>query len=352
MADRATAGLFDRIGRLCRTPENDRQLRVGILAEIRRAVGFDAYAWLLTDPETEVGVSPLADVPRLDELPGLIRAKYLTTVNRWTRMSRPVERLREATDDHREHSLVWRTFQRPSGVGDVASLVTRDEYGCWSFLDLWRMGDDARFTEVEADQLGRLVPVITSGLRASLVPTFNPVASTVESGGPVVLVLAPDLRVRTQTTETERYLEMLLPPHAGQRAIPAAAYNVAAQLLALEAGIDPHPASTRVHIPTRGWFTLRAARLGRPSNTEADIAVTVEPTPAPDRLSLFALATGLSPRERSVLEVLATGASTRQLADRLYLSEHTIQDHLKSIFDKTGCRSRPTLLANALGGGG
>ena len=27
------------------------------------AVPFDAYAWLLTDPETSVGSSPLADVP-------------------------------------------------------------------------------------------------------------------------------------------------------------------------------------------------------------------------------------------------------------------------------------------------
>ena len=35
-------------------------------------VKFDAYAWLLTDPETEVGSAPLADVPCLPELPRLI----------------------------------------------------------------------------------------------------------------------------------------------------------------------------------------------------------------------------------------------------------------------------------------
>ena len=55
-----------------------------LLDEIRRVVPFDAYAWLLTDPETSVGSSPLTDLPCLPELPSLILLKYLTEVNRWT----------------------------------------------------------------------------------------------------------------------------------------------------------------------------------------------------------------------------------------------------------------------------
>jgi len=34
-----------------------------VLKEISQVVSFDAYAWLLTDPETSVGAAPLADVP-------------------------------------------------------------------------------------------------------------------------------------------------------------------------------------------------------------------------------------------------------------------------------------------------
>lgn len=64
----------------------DRRLRVDLLGKLRRVVGFDAYAFLLTDPETAVGSSPLADVPMplLGALPRLIWAKYLPPANRWT----------------------------------------------------------------------------------------------------------------------------------------------------------------------------------------------------------------------------------------------------------------------------
>jgi hypothetical protein len=74
----------ERILQICHSDADARALRLETLTVIRRVVGFDAYAWLLTDPETSVGSSPLADVPCLPELPRLIRLKYLTTVNRWT----------------------------------------------------------------------------------------------------------------------------------------------------------------------------------------------------------------------------------------------------------------------------
>src|SRR5258708_12811040 len=87
----AQSRAIDRIMRICATAAmDDRSLRVAILNEIRPVVAFDAFVWLLTDPQTEVGCSPLADVPCLPELPRLIMLKYLTPFNRWTRLKRPV----------------------------------------------------------------------------------------------------------------------------------------------------------------------------------------------------------------------------------------------------------------------
>jgi len=50
-----------------------------------------------------------------------------------------------------------------------------------------------------------------------------------------------------------------------------------------------------------------------------------------------------------VLTRLASGADTREVAGRMFLSEHTVQDHLKSVFTKTRTRSRRALLARVLG---
>ncbi|MBW3651159.1 MAG: helix-turn-helix transcriptional regulator [Actinobacteria bacterium] len=306
---------------------------------------------MLTDPETEVGCAPLADVPCLPELPRLIRLKYLTTVNRWTGLDPPVARLRAATGDRPERSLVWRELLADYGVGDVASVVFRDRFGCWAFLDLWRTDPDARFTDAEARFLAAITGSITGALRRCQARTFALPASGPDRAGPVVLVLSPELEVRVQTAETDEYLRALVPPEADRPPIPSGAYNVAAQLLAVETGVDDHRPSARVHLSGGVWLTLRAARIGAAGPTEEqDVAVTIESTSPAERMALFVRAFGLSARESELLGHLAGGSDTRHIAQQMFLSEHTVQDHLKSIFAKTAAGSRRALVARAVGG--
>jgi DNA-binding CsgD family transcriptional regulator len=342
---------IERIFRVCRTTTADAlSFRLTVLEEIRRVVEFDAYAWLLTDPETEVGCAPLADVPCLPELPRLIRLKYLTAINRWTRLDVPVGLLRVSTDDHPERSLVWREMLSRYGVTDVASLVFRCRYGCWGFLDLWRSAAGSSFTDGDAEFLAAIAKPVTEALRRCQANTFSLAAPAKVRVGPVVLVLSPDLAVRAQTLETNEYLRLLIPPDADGQPIPAGAYNVAAQLLSIEAGIDDHPPTARVHLSAGVWVTLRAARIGTASPAaEQDIAVAIEAASPAERMALYGRACALSARELELLGHLITGSDTRGIAQEMFLSENTVQDHLKSIFAKTGTSNRRTLLARAVG---
>ena len=341
----------DRIALLCGTHDDERSLRAAVVEEIRRALGVDAYGWILTDPETEVGGSPLAAMPCLPELPRLIRLKYLTTVNRWTQLDPPfVARLRAATDDQPERSLLWRELLSAYDVVDVASMVLRDRYGCWSFIDLWRITPAEAFSSEDETFLAGIAPDLCKAIRRCHARTFDGAAAEHPGGGPAVLMLSPDLQVRVQTHETKEYLHRLLPTDADRQPIPAAAYNVAAQLLAVEAGVDDHPATARVHLAGGLWVTFRAARIGEPDATDADIAVTIEPTRPTERLSLFVRSFGLSDREAELVGHLADGADTHQIAAAMFVSENTVQDHLKSIFARTGARNRRTLLATLRGG--
>jgi DNA-binding CsgD family transcriptional regulator len=337
---------------ICESVGDATALRLQVLEEIRQGIGFDAYAWLLTDPETTVCASPLAAVPCLPELPRLIRLKYLTEVNRWTTLEAAhVQSLHAATDGDLSRSLLWKGLLARYGVIDMVSLVFKDPFGCWGFLDLWRSGTHTPFEPAEAAFLTALVEPVTTALRRCQASTFALRGSRgTRRLGPVVLLLSPDLEVLGQTLETQEYLRVLLPPAQGGAPIPASAYNVAAQLLAVEQQVDANPASARVHLADGLWLTLRAARIGDSgAPRDRNIAITIEETSPPDRVALFARAFGLSPRESELLCELATGIDTHELARRMFLSEHTVQDHLKSIFAKTSARNRRTLLARALG---
>jgi DNA-binding CsgD family transcriptional regulator len=318
---------------------DDRRLRLDLLGKLRRVVGFDAYAFLLTDPETAVGSSPLADVPMslLGALPRLIRAKYLTAANRWTALDPGQVALLSAVGD----GDPLRALLCEHGVTDVVSLVFRDRFGCWGFLDLWRAG--GLFTAADARRVAAFAGPVTAVLRQAQAATFAARPSSASRPGPVVLLLSPELTVIGQTPQTHEYLHTLIPPEQGHAPVPASAYNVAAQLLAVESGVDVHQPSARVHLAGGLWLTLRAARIG------PDIAVSIEESTPAERLDLFTRASALSAREAELLAHLASGAGTREIAGRMFVSEHTVQDHLKSVFAKTGTRNRKALLARALG---
>jgi DNA-binding NarL/FixJ family response regulator len=48
----------------------------------------------------------------------------------------------------------------------------------------------------------------------------------------------------------------------------------------------------------------------------------------------------LTPREREVLELVATGATNREIAERLHLSPHTVKEHTSSLYRKLEARNR------------
>src|SRR5260370_690290 len=177
----------DRVAALGAAELGDRDLRREVLAVLRDVIDFDAYVWLLTDPVTAVGAAPLAEVPCIAELPALVRAKYATPVNRWTRLqgqSSPARLLTEATGGDLARSRVWREVMSRYGIGDVASVVFADQHGCWGFLDLWRGERRGPYGSPDADYLASLPPPPAGALPSSSPSRMRrpPIASTCSAG--------------------------------------------------------------------------------------------------------------------------------------------------------------------------
>lgn len=56
----------------------------------------------------------------------------------------------------------------------------------------------------------------------------------------------------------------------------------------------------------------------------------------------------LTTREREILELLVDGLSMQQIADRLHRSYHTIDNHLRNIYEKLHVHSRASAVAKAV----
>lgn len=90
-------------------------------------------------------------------------------------------------------------------------------------------------------------------------------------------------------------------------------------------------------------MSLRAAPLAGPVGRQG-VVVSVEATPRGALRRLALAAHGLTNREEEVALLVLQGASTKDISGSLHLSPHTVQDHLKKIFEKVGVNSRRDLI--------
>ena len=63
------------------------------------------------------------------------------------------------------------------------------------------------------------------------------------------------------------------------------------------------------------------------------------------------VSTELTDTEIKVLRELVTGASNKEIGERLYMATGTVKRHISDMLDKTGFKSRLQLAIRARGGG-
>jgi DNA-binding CsgD family transcriptional regulator len=104
---------------------------------------------------------------------------------------------------------------------------------------------------------------------------------------------------------------------------------------------DTGEAGMTVRSKSGTWVRIHGSRLGG----SGDVAVVVD-VATPDQLAPVRMAGyNLTTREQQVVDLVLRGRSTQQVADELFISQYTVQDRLKGIFEKVGVRSRRELVA-------
>jgi DNA-binding CsgD family transcriptional regulator len=104
-------------------------------------------------------------------------------------------------------------------------------------------------------------------------------------------------------------------------------------------------ARTRVRSRRGQWLVGYASCTSDGGGVPAGTAVVLEPASPALIAPLIVEAYGLTDREQQVTRHIVRGASTDEIAGALYLSPHTVRDHIKAILTKVGVSSRGELVA-------
>ena len=315
---------------------------------VKRAVPHDFFpCWWTLDPASLLMTSHFN--PGFPQVPPQwLEIEYLEDdfikMAEVARAERPVGTLHEATGGDPSRSRWYREALEPFGAEQELRAGLRTQDGVpWAIVSLYREPGRSEFDGDELALLLELAPYLAEGTRRGML--IGEASDPEGPDAPGLLILRADASVESMTPGVERWLaELPDGDWQGREMLPSAVIAVARRALRTAGGVDApgEIAFARVLSQTGRWIVLHGAALV--SDRLRRAAVIIEPA-HPARISpLLMAAYGLSEREQDVTRLVLQGASTSEMAERLHLSAHTVQDHLKSVFEKTGVRSRRDLV--------
>jgi len=228
------------------------------------------------------------------------------------------------------------------GYYDEARVVFSDRAGAWGTLSVLRGSDDPVFSEAELDFLVSVSPALTRGIRTGLLSQLSRTDRSRPAGPAVIIVDSTDRIVQTSPGVEEWLQHSAALPGADPLTVVQALVSGARRFNAGE--VDRMPRS-RVRTAGGVWLLLHAAPLGGLDGRSGDVVVTIEEARPQEVIDIVAAAFGLTLREREVVGAVLRGADTKEIAAGMHVSPYTVQDHLKSIFDKAGVASRRELVS-------
>lgn len=283
--------------------------------------------------------------PFMPELPreSLAMEYYEDDVNKMSDVARSgsgLSTIHDATGGDPSGSPRWQANMVMGGDQELVAALRTRAGGVWGAVSLYREPDQPLFDAAEKQFMRKAAARLAEGARRALL--FGEATDPEGPQAPGLLVLTADWQLESSTPGTEQWLAEL-PDSDGNR-LPAAVLTVAGQALrSAEQGDRPgEVAMVRVLSRSGRWVVLHGAALV--SGAERRVAVIVEPAHPARITSLLMSAYELTEREQEVTRLVLQGASTGDVATELFVSPHTVQQHLKSIFDKTGVRSRRDLV--------
>ena len=353
---RSPERLIDEVDLLSARGLPRRQFFAELAPRLRKVIENDASCCHTLDPHTRLMTSDSPDeliergvfAPDETQAAGelVVRSEYLVEdVNTFAGLAAqrvPVGILDHVTRGDPQRSPRYRDLLLPADIPHElrAAFVIRGRV--WGAVHIARRAASGPFEQRDVDALAAAAGAIARGIRASL--RFDAARRGTGVDAPGLVVLGPQDDVELITPPARELLASLRPdgPDYADDAI-------ATPVLALASFVRGAPeagqgGSNVVTVPgSDGWITLHASLPGSPG--DGRIAVVLERAGGARSATVRLEAFGATAREREVATLLARGLSRAELAEALVLSPHTVEDHVKSLYEKLGVASRQELVA-------
>ncbi|BCX04983.1 MAG: helix-turn-helix transcriptional regulator [Candidatus Roseilinea sp.] len=344
---------------LCQSGLDSIALRRAAAQRLRKAIPFDACCWGTIDPGTLLITSEVSEgIPDFAFALAAENEYLMDDVNKFSVLARSSTRfgiLSQSTQDALKQSHRFHSVMSTIGARHELRVAFVCDRECWGGVTLFRTADSPDFTSAEGRFLGRLSAPLAEGFRLALLMDRSVVAAN--DPGPGLIVLGESGAVEAMNPAAHAWLADLVEPgfRVPEGWLPAPIHEVAMRARAIARTISngDTPEHLQAHLRVRThsgqWLMLHGSHMIGSHVGAGQTAVILELARSSEIARLLMLAYDLTARERELLQLVLQGLASSEMALTLHISVHTVQDHLKSIFDKVGVHSRGELIARVLG---
>ncbi|MFC9895006.1 LuxR C-terminal-related transcriptional regulator [Nocardia sp. NPDC127579] len=317
---------------------------------LRRLTPFDAAVWVVTDPTTGLTTAPVR-VENLHEggcgtyWESELLAEHVNRFRDLAAAPVPVAGLRAATGGEPGRSPLYQNFMRPRGLADELRAVFRVDGKSWGQLSLFRERGRADFDAADIALVTALSTPLAQRIRSFVQPS-NPPAPQDATTAPGMLLFDAGGNLVSLNDEARDLLAQM-PPGPTTTTPLGIALPLPVWILSTagRARVTGGSARIRIRTVTGRWLVCHASCLRAADGSDSSTALVIEPAKPSEVAELVTAAYELTRRELEVVELVARGLATADIAAQLHLSAHTVRDHVKAIFDKVGVSSRGELVA-------
>ncbi|HVM41808.1 MAG TPA: LuxR C-terminal-related transcriptional regulator [Acidimicrobiia bacterium] len=359
---------LDAVERAAKTAETADELLEGVSRALHKTVPYDGATYFGVDPVTLLATAP-SRVEGLDD--GYCDIYWHLEFHEqdtglFSDLARGdgVSALRLALDDRPARSIRYREFMKPQGYDDELRAVFRNSDNVWGVVGLYREASRPAFDEDDLSVMSAVSPVVANALRKYVRDTSPWLG---QPSAPGLVVIDRDGKVVSANAEALSWLRELWPmsPATAELDIdsldvfalrdqdfevPTALFALVSRARAVAEGRERAPARLRLPDRRGRWIVLHASPLAGPGSPDGgSVAVVIEAAKSAEVAPIIIEAYSLTARERDVLGAIARGGSTAEIAAELFLSPHTVRDHVKAVFEKLGVSSRGELVARVFG---